>query len=113
MTRTATCSAVMHQIDDGTDRRDVRLRQHPMAEVEDVTRPAGGAPQDVTHLAVALRGGSEERRRLEIALNRALTDTDPRRVERDPPVDADHVTTGRCEIFQESRRSRTEVDQRD
>src|SRR5439155_6731805 len=97
---------VMHQIDDGTHSRHVRLRQDPVAEVEDVARPPRRAPQDVADLAVALRGGSQERRRLEIALNRTLTDAGPRRVKRNPPVDAYYITTGSSEILLEGGRPR-------
>src|SRR6266850_8446092 len=100
ITRTAICSTVMHQIHDGAHRVDLRLRQDAVAEIEDVAGTSTGALQDVPHLAVAFGGRRQQRHGLEVALNGPLTDAGPRGIERNAPVDADHIATGRHEILE-------------
>src|SRR5262245_34698941 len=109
MSRTATGSAAMHEIDDGADGRHIRFGQNAVAEIEDVTRPAARPRQDVTDLTRALRGGREQPRRIEVSLDRAVADARPRGIERDPPIDADHIATGRREVLQKGCRPGAEV----
>src|SRR6267142_6911357 len=115
MTSTASgvLSSPMHEIHNRADRRDFGFGEHAVPEVEDVTRPAVGAPQHVADLPRALGRGSEERRGLEIPLDRMIANSGPRRVERNAPIDADHVSTSSREVLEKRRRARTEVNDRD
>src|SRR6266545_3243501 len=112
ITRTATCSAAMHEIHNRPHRRDVRLREYAVTEVEDVAGSTAGARQDARDLTTALRGGRQQCSRLEIALDRPIPDPGPRRVEGNAPVDADDVTAGRREILEKRRGAGAEVNQR-
>src|ERR1044072_4814296 len=105
-------SAIVDLIDDRTYGRDVRFRQNPVSEIEDVAGPPAGLLQDVLYESRALGGRGEERRRVEVALDRLRSDASPPAVERDAPVDADHVTTRGGEVFQKGRRAGAEVNQR-
>src|SRR5262245_39146256 len=91
MTRTAS-STSMDQVHNGANRGHVRCGKHAVAEIEDVSGAPLGPRQDVAHLAVALGAGSEQRGRLEVSLDRAIADARPRGVERQAPVNADHVS---------------------
>src|SRR5688572_4432526 len=113
ITRTAIRSAVMHEVYHGAHGVYVRLRQHTMSEVEDVTRPPAGALQDVTDLAIPFRSRREQRRGFEVALNRPLApDSRPGGIDGNAPVDADHVATGSRKVLQERRRPGAEMDER-
>src|SRR2546430_4172835 len=92
----------MHEIYDSPHRSDVGLRQHAMAEIEDVARAPAGSCKDVADLTGTLRSGGEQRGGLEIALDRAISDASPGGIQRDPPVDADDVAARCAEIFQKS-----------
>src|SRR5687768_7204940 len=64
-----------------------------MAEVEDVTGPAGRALEHVARLIHRDLRSREERERIEVALDRAVpADSLPRLVEWDAPVDRDRVS---------------------
>src|SRR5262245_4651588 len=78
MIRTASCSPSMHLIHDGAHRGDLGLGKHAVPEIEDVPRTAAGPLQDVPDLARALRGRGEQRRRVEIPLDRAVAPPDAR-----------------------------------
>src|SRR5689334_4479184 len=114
ITSTATWSgegsAAMYEIHDRPDSRYIGLGKHTVAEVEDVAGPAGGAFEDGRYLTVALGGRSEQRDRLEIPLNRAIPDPRPCRVERNAPVDADHVAARCRKILEKGGGARAEVD---
>src|SRR6266511_631129 len=112
ITRTAICSAAMHEIHDRPHRRDVRLREYAVTEVENVAGSSTGARQDVADLTGALCGGREQHRGLEIALDRAISDASPGGVQRYPPVDADDVAARCREIFEKRGGPRTEVNER-
>ena len=81
-----------------------------MAEIEDVARPPGRPPQDVARLALDDLPGGEQRRRLEIALDGPIGDDGPALVEREPPVEADHVAARARDLGQQVGRARPEVD---
>src|SRR2546428_5599129 len=93
----------MDEIHDSPQGREVRLGEHAVPEIEDVARTSAGAGEDVTDLTRALRGGREQCRGVEIALDRAITPPDarPGGVQRNAPVDADHVAARCCEVFEE------------
>src|SRR5882672_2566399 len=106
-------SAAMHEIHDGPHGSDVRLREHAVAEIEDVARAPTGTGEDVADLTGTLRRGREQRRRLEIALDRATPPhAGPSGVQRNPPVDADDVAARCGEILQERGGAGTEVNER-
>src|SRR5262245_8573746 len=89
-------------------------RQNTVAEVEDVPRSTAHTLQDVIGLAEHAVCGAEQERRIEIALDRRFeADALPGGIDRDPPIDADHRTTGRAEFLQERRCAGAEVDRRD
>src|SRR5216110_425307 len=102
-------SSAMHEIHYGAHRRDIGLGQYPMSEIEDVAGPTGGALQDVPDLARSFTIGGKQGGGLQIALDRAIADTRPRRIERDAPVDADHIAAGGCEILEKRRGAGAEV----
>src|SRR5438132_1666245 len=101
----------MDQIHDSPHGSDVRLGEHAVAEIEDVARTSARAGEDVTDLTRTLRGGREQCRGVEIALDRAILPPDarPGGVQRNAPVDADHVAARCCEIFEKRGGAGTEV----
>src|SRR2546425_2060575 len=105
-------SAAMHEIHDRPHGSDVRLGKNAVAEIEDVARPPTGSREDVADLTGTLRGGREQRRGLEIALDRAVSNAGPRGIQRNPPVDANDVAARRGEVLEERRSTRAEVNQR-
>src|SRR2546422_6602809 len=104
----------MDEIHDSPHGSDIRLGEHAVAEIEDVARTSTGAGEDVMDLTGALRGGREQCRRVEIALDRAIPapDAGPGSVQRNAPVDADHVAAGCCEIFEKGGGAGAEVNHR-
>src|SRR5712691_11539704 len=102
----------MHEIHDRATSRYVSLRKHPVAEVEDMAGPARGAFENVRDLTVALGRRREQRCRLEIPLDCAIPDPRPRSLERNAPVDADHVAARCREIFEKGGGASAEVDER-
>src|SRR5258705_8173660 len=102
----------MQDIHDRPHSRYVGLGKDTVAEVENVPGPGGGAPEDARDLTVALGSRSEQRRRVEVPLDRAIPNPRPCRVERYAPVDADHVAARGREILEKGRRARAEVNQR-
>ena len=93
---------------------DRRLRQHAVAEIEDVSRPAAGARAARRRRRRAGdRAGRTAARDPDCPGCRAVgADRRPRLVEALTPVDADHVAAGLGEIRQDGRRADAEVDQR-
>src|SRR5436190_14600927 len=113
MTRTASeaPSSAMHEVYHGAHGRDIGLGQDPMAQVEDVPRPSRGALQDITDLTRAFTLRRQQRGGLEVALDRAIADSRPGGVERNAPVDADHVAAGGREILEKGRRAGAEMNE--
>src|SRR5206468_2338598 len=98
MSSTATRSAAMHPLDHRLERLDRRFGEDAVSEVEDVAGPPRGAGEHVPHLALELESRREQGHRVEVALNGdgapGAADSLPRHVERDAPIDADHVAAG-------------------
>src|SRR5256886_3011373 len=108
-------SAAMHPLDDRLEGFHRRLREHAMPEIEDVPGAPAGAGEHVAHLPLELRPRRQKRYRIEVALNGAGSrgpDALPRDVERNAPVDADHITARPREIREQRGRVRPEVDHR-
>src|SRR5205807_5842398 len=87
------------------------LRQHAVAEVEDVSRPSTCSREHCTCLGGCDSVRSDESGGLEVALDAEPTpDPQPGLVERQPPVDADDVAAGSRHELEEVRRVCAEVD---
>ncbi len=81
-----------------------------MAEIENVPGAPAGAAKDVLGSGEQAIGWSEQERRVEIALDAPVVAHDrPGLVERDPPVDTDHVAAGLAHVAEERRRPDAEV----
>src|SRR5438309_7355953 len=94
-TETPPASAAMYPVHDALQRLDRRLREHAVPEVEDVARAARGPVEHVADSLLELGERREQRRRIEVPLNRPVgTDALPRDVEGNAPVHADDV--GAC-----------------
>src|SRR5712691_7285093 len=113
MTSTAICSAAMDEIHDGTHGSDVGFRKNAVTEIEDVARTSARAGEDVANLTRTFGRGCEQGHGLEVALDCTLSDAGPGGIQRNPPVDADHVTARRGEVLQERRGAGAKVNQRD
>src|SRR2546430_10522300 len=108
-------SAAMHPLDDRLEGFHRRLGEHAVPEIEDVPGAPAGAGEHVAHLPLELRPRRQERHRIEVALNGVGTGGPsalPRDVERNAPVDADHITARPREIREQRGRVRPEVDHR-
>src|SRR5919198_1797121 len=89
----------------------MRVRQYAVAQVEDVARAASGAAKDVLRGRLHALPWAEEDRRVEVALDApVLADLRPAAVERDAPVEADHVAARVAHRSQQVRGARAEVD---
>src|SRR4030095_7690609 len=72
-----------------------RRGKNTVTEVEDVTRPSRRARQHIVGRRKNAVKGTEEQRRVEIALDGAIAaDSPPRLVERDAPIGADDGAAG-------------------
>src|SRR5205823_12937848 len=101
---TATRSAAMHPLHDRLQRLHRRLGEDAVSQVEDVPGASAGAGEHVPHLPLELRPRRQERYRIEVALNGTRgrgPDPLPRNVERDAPVDADHIAARPREIHEQ------------
>ena len=102
---------LVDQLDDPREHVGIGLGQHAVAEVEDVPGVAAVAPQHVADLVGDDRPRRAEHRRVEVALQRrGRPDPAPGLVERDPPVDADHVGAGVAHQREELAGADAEVD---
>src|SRR5437899_6740415 len=100
---TAMRSAAMHPLHDRLQGLHRRLRENAVPQVEDVPGPPGGSGEHVPYLPLQLRPRRQERDWIEVALNGAGgrgPDPLPRDVERNAPVDADHVAARPREIHE-------------
>src|SRR5256886_6530163 len=98
-TATPPPSAAMDPVHDALQRLDRRLRQHAVPEVEDVAGAARGPVEHVAHPLLELGERREQRRGIQVPLNRAVgADGVPRDVEGNAPVHADDVAAGAGEV---------------
>ena len=90
------------------------FRQDAMTEVKDMARAGAGTLEDFVYLGFDLRQRSEERYRVEIALNgRAIGDVHPCLVDVHAPVNTHDVAAGGVEFTEEARAASAEVDDGD
>src|SRR5881409_1721948 len=112
ISRTATRSPAMHPVHDGLHRIHRSLGQHAVSEVEDVTRPPGGAGENVPHASLELGTRGEQGHGVQIPLDGTLavrTQPLPGDVERNAPVHADHVAPGAREVLERSEEHTSEL----
>src|SRR5690349_4072989 len=89
------------------------VRQDAVAEIENVARASGSATQHVVGGSEEAIRGSEERGRIEISLDGSVVSNRcPCFIERQPPVDADHIATGVREVGENGGRADAEMDDR-
>src|SRR2546426_9528099 len=104
----------MYPFHDTLQRLNRRLREHAVAEVEDVTGATRSALEHVAHPRLELRGRRQESHGVEVALNRLPgAHTLPGDVQGPTPVHPDHVAARTGEVRQERRRAGAEMDHRD
>src|SRR5690348_11896239 len=104
MSSTATRSPLMHPLHHRLNGLHGGFGEDAVPEIEDVSSSSAGAGEDIPHLPLQLGPRREERCRIEVALNGVTwADPLPRHVQRDPPVDTDHVATGAREIHEQPR----------
>src|SRR5213594_2732114 len=114
ITSTATPSAAMDPVHDALQRLDRGLRQHAVPEVEDVTGTARGPVEHVAHPLLELGERREQRRGIEVPLNRPVgADALPRDVEGNAPVHADDVAAGAGEVGEQHGSVGAEMDHGD
>src|SRR5207245_2680217 len=104
----------MYPFHDALQRLNRRLREHAVAEVEDVTGATRSALEHVAHPRLELRGRRQESHGVEVALNRLPgAHTLPGDVQGHTPVHPDHVAARTGEVRQKRRRAGAEMDHRD
>jgi hypothetical protein len=81
----------LHEVRLARDGVRVGLRKDPVPEVEDVAVAPPRALQDVERGRLEAVPGCEQRRRIEVALDATIPDELPTLVERNAPVEPDHV----------------------
>ena len=101
-----------HERGEPRQRVGVDRREDAVAEVEDVARTAGGAVEDVERLRLDDLPWSEQHGRIEVALHGAVGHLRPAGVERDAPVEPDHVAAGRGHLLEQRGGAGAEVDRR-
>src|SRR5438034_11148796 len=85
----------MYPFHDALYRLDWGLRQHAVAEIEDVPGAACGALEHVAHPLLELGERREQRHWIEVPLDRPIgADPLPGGVERHAPVHTDYVAPG-------------------
>src|SRR5437763_16806447 len=78
------------------------LRQNPVPEIADVARSCAGALKQLANFDLELGKRSEQRHRVEIALDRRpVTDVHPSLIDIRPPIDAHHADAGRVVLTEE------------
>src|ERR1700738_3179622 len=92
---------------------DRRLRQNTVAEIEDMAGPSAGAVENQSCAPPNFGDLSEQRNRIEIALNRdAIAEPRPRLRKIDAPVEADNVAAGFTHEFEQVSSDGAEMDYR-
>ncbi len=89
---------LVNQLREAREHRGVGAREHPVAEVEDVAGAAACPREHVERLPFDDVPGRSERGRIEVPLQGAVPDERPAVVERQAPVEPDHVPAGPSEV---------------
>src|SRR5690242_4976080 len=89
------------------------MRWHSVPKVEYMTRPPSGTLENSARFGLDSLPRSEQDRRIEVALHAALVaDLVPAAIERNAPVEADHIAAGGGHVTQKRRRSGAKVNRR-
>ena len=103
----------MHELNEAAQVARIRLGEHAVAEVEDVARAPANRLEDPQGGRLDPLPRAEQQRRLEVPLHAAFgADELPGAIDRDPPIDADHVAAGLGHLLQQVRGPSAEVDRR-
>src|SRR6476661_2680043 len=106
-----THGPLLHERGELGEHAGIRLREHAVAEIEDVPAAVARALEHVERGSFDALPRAEEHRRVEVALHRGREL--PAELERDAPVESDHVAAGARERAQQLlRRTGAEVDRR-
>ena len=101
----------MHHFHDCLHVLNGRMLQDPVSEIEDMTGSAVGPTQNIEHAGLELREGRKEGDGIEIPLNSdVLPEQGPTIIERDAPVQADHITARLFHQRQKGRCIRPKMD---
>src|SRR5918993_4247035 len=102
---------LMHHIDNGFDVLHRCVLQDAMTQIEDMTGASLGAAHNILHAFFDLRPRRKEQSRVEIALDGDIMPEEfPAIVQRDAPIEPDHVSAGALHKRQESRGVGPKVD---
>src|SRR5260370_3771319 len=89
---------------------DRRLWQNAMAEIENVSRPSAGTPQNFLRARLQFLPAGEEQNRIQIALHGAAKfQAAPAFVKRNAPVEPNHFRSGFFHRRKKSGAIRTEI----
>src|SRR6202011_4339906 len=89
---------------------DRRLRQNAMAEIENVSRPSAGTPQNFVRARLQFFPAGEEQNRIQIALHGAAKfQAAPAIVKRNAPVEPNHLRSGFLHRRKKRGAIRTEI----
>ena len=102
----------MDQLAQPAEHVGIGLREHAVAEVEDVTGSAAGAGEHVARAGGDALPRREQQGGVEVALHAPHADAFPAFVEGDPPVEPDHIAAGRRHHLEERRGAGAEMDRR-
>src|SRR5690349_7228363 len=92
---TAVCSGFMNEFHQPLQMLHRAVGQHPMPEVEVVSRALAGPRDHPTRTVLEHRPGPQQPRGIEVSLDAAVvSDQPPGLAQVHPPVDADHVAAG-------------------
>src|SRR5947209_172825 len=106
-------SRFVHETHEGAQLLLSRLWKDSVAQVEDMAGTVSDSAQDVLRGGPPCIGRSKEGCRVEIPLDALIiANPPPCRVDRDPPIDADHVPSSRREGFEDPRGPGAERDAR-
>ena len=110
---TALRGALVNEPDQPAEIVGVGLREHAVAEVEDVPGPPAGAREHVERRRLDALPGPEQHRGIEVPLHRRSgARGEPALVERDAPVEADRVAAGGGHRREQVGGAGAEVDRR-
>ena len=88
-------------------------RLDAMTEIEDVSGPSIHPAEHVIRTLEQPRDGTQQQRRVEVALHRADgPDLRPRIVDRNAPADTAHVAASLTQFVENRRRARSEMNRR-
>src|SRR6266576_2963303 len=96
---------LVHELGQASENGRVCMRWHSVPKVEYMTRPPSGTPENSPGLGLDPLPRREQHCRVEVALHATLVaDFFLAPIERDTPVEADHIAACRGHLAQQRRR---------